>query len=550
MNEGGFKVKSGLQWQDAVSAPVADLSSNSLDDVGGVVYDPNTIGVGDILVWSADADGQGNGGWISSAAPAGGGGESPFVPNTSDAGKMDGHLIPDANNTYDIGSAEFKIRDLYVSDASLWVGDMHKISVSDGKMRFLKRRTDKVPSRAEVNDFVADPADGNRLKYSSNGSDQFNGGTALDGVPLESFSLAQWKRYEQEKGLAQDVYDKDEELDWEQDDAQVDSYIVKKTNQNTSYLKKFHVAVDNKTANTPQPNGSGNAFYIDGVPQPELRLKAGTYRFYQMHISNKQPMVHPLGFYDQETGGGLVAGQNFRKEAGNVSFPSQNEYSASLSASNDLNGDGHYVELVVDSSLPAEFWYQCGNHPQMGWKVINEAAGSGGGASDLDDLNNVDLSNGLENGDGLIYEGGQFVPKPVMQGEIISVKHVANNNPNSFDLVSDLQGGIGGRILLDLDNNTNGLDIEIDLEALETNRPKTMNFEIFSKGTTPFDVKVYNSDSVGPRTLNSMVSPEITLDGSANNQNGEEELITIGEGQMMLLYCDGANWYYEIRAGL
>ena len=99
-----------------------------------VVYDPNTIGVGDILVWSADADGQGNGGWISSAAPAGGGGESPFVPNTSDAGKMDGHLIPDANNTYDIGSAEFKIRDLYVSDASLWVGDMHKISVSDGKI--------------------------------------------------------------------------------------------------------------------------------------------------------------------------------------------------------------------------------------------------------------------------------------------------------------------------------------------------------------------------------------------------------------------------------
>ena len=77
-----------------------------------------------------------------------------------------------------------------------------------------------------------------------------------------------------------------------------------------------------------------------------------------------------------------------------------------------------------------------------------------------------------------------------------------------------------------------------------------MNFEIFSKGTTPFDVKVYNSDSVGPRTLNSMVSPEITLDGSANNQNGEEELVTIGEGQMMLLYCDGANWYYEIRAGL
>jgi hypothetical protein len=37
--------------------------------------------------------------------------------------QMAGHIIPDANNTYDIGSAEYKIRDLYVSDNTIYMGD-------------------------------------------------------------------------------------------------------------------------------------------------------------------------------------------------------------------------------------------------------------------------------------------------------------------------------------------------------------------------------------------------------------------------------------------
>ena len=34
---------------------------------------------------------------------------------------MKGHIIPDTNDPYDIGSAEYKIRDMYVSDNSLWI---------------------------------------------------------------------------------------------------------------------------------------------------------------------------------------------------------------------------------------------------------------------------------------------------------------------------------------------------------------------------------------------------------------------------------------------
>jgi hypothetical protein len=59
---------------------------------------------------------------------------------------MDGHIIPAINDTYDIGSADSKIRDLYVADNSLWVGDMHKVSISNGKLKFRKRKTNVVPS--------------------------------------------------------------------------------------------------------------------------------------------------------------------------------------------------------------------------------------------------------------------------------------------------------------------------------------------------------------------------------------------------------------------
>lgn len=54
-------------------------------------------------------------------------------------GTMTAHIIPDTNAAYDLGNAEYKIRHLFLSDNSLWVGDEHKISIVDGKMKFKKR---------------------------------------------------------------------------------------------------------------------------------------------------------------------------------------------------------------------------------------------------------------------------------------------------------------------------------------------------------------------------------------------------------------------------
>ena len=55
---------------------------------------------------------------------------------------LGGHMIPSVDNQYDIGSAENKIRDMYVSDNSLWIGDKAKISFdnTEDKLTFRKRK--------------------------------------------------------------------------------------------------------------------------------------------------------------------------------------------------------------------------------------------------------------------------------------------------------------------------------------------------------------------------------------------------------------------------
>lgn len=48
-------------------------------------------------------------------------------------GVMSGHLIPDANEVYDIGSAAYKVRHLFLSDNSLNIGDQ-AVTLQDGKI--------------------------------------------------------------------------------------------------------------------------------------------------------------------------------------------------------------------------------------------------------------------------------------------------------------------------------------------------------------------------------------------------------------------------------
>ena len=66
--------------------------------------------------------------WVSTSGPAGATGPAGSSYSDSDVGSylngnLSNHIIPDSHDTYDIGSAAYKIRDLYVSDNSIHIGD-------------------------------------------------------------------------------------------------------------------------------------------------------------------------------------------------------------------------------------------------------------------------------------------------------------------------------------------------------------------------------------------------------------------------------------------
>ena len=60
--------------------------------------------------------------------------------------EVTGHILPSQNEQYDLGSAEKKVRHLFLSDNSLWLGDANKIDTSSGSVKTKKRKKTVVPS--------------------------------------------------------------------------------------------------------------------------------------------------------------------------------------------------------------------------------------------------------------------------------------------------------------------------------------------------------------------------------------------------------------------
>ena len=59
--------------------------------------------------------------------------------------RIAGHILPTVNDTYDIGSAEYKIRHLFLGNTSLWLGDETRITFTGGKMKFRRRKKNALP---------------------------------------------------------------------------------------------------------------------------------------------------------------------------------------------------------------------------------------------------------------------------------------------------------------------------------------------------------------------------------------------------------------------
>lgn len=109
-----FKFGDGSTAWTSLSYSIGDTSIplNGLTDVAA--QSPND---GDVIQYDSA-----NSKWVT-AAPASGGSYGDSDVSSYLNGGWNFHLIPDTNATYDIGSAEKKVRHFYLSPNSLTIGD-------------------------------------------------------------------------------------------------------------------------------------------------------------------------------------------------------------------------------------------------------------------------------------------------------------------------------------------------------------------------------------------------------------------------------------------
>ena len=142
---------------------VAQAAGTFVGDKGDLFFDPDaatpTIKISDGVTPGGRDISSASGGVQSEIADAGAGGGEEKVKCSSDAVSFEtqgtarwnvtsgGHILPVTNSVYDLGSAEYKVRHLFLSSNSLWIGDDHKVDVEGGKMKFRKRKKDGVPKK-------------------------------------------------------------------------------------------------------------------------------------------------------------------------------------------------------------------------------------------------------------------------------------------------------------------------------------------------------------------------------------------------------------------
>ena len=119
------------------------------------------------------------------------------------------HIIPTTNAAFDVGSPDYKIRDIFVDNNSMWVGDAAKIAFSGGKMKFKRRKLNKTPK------FVKELA----IAHSIPGvTDEATAGAAAvtylkahfpsDGIgTLTDLKLQHWKAYTKSIDATKEISD-------------------------------------------------------------------------------------------------------------------------------------------------------------------------------------------------------------------------------------------------------------------------------------------------------------------------------------------------------
>tara|TARA_X000001388_G_scaffold68014_1_gene55538 strand:- start:351 stop:1367 length:1017 start_codon:yes stop_codon:yes gene_type:complete len=123
----------------------------------------------------------------------------------------------------------------------------------------------------------------------------------------------------------------------------------------SSAPKIINVTVASKSGLHPyQGQGSSNAYYLDGLESPALRLSGvdSSYKYYyRFDQSDSSNSTHPLRFY-------LEAAKT-------------TAYTTGVTTNGTAGSSGAYTQIAVDSETPNILYYQCSSHGYMGNHVTS-----------------------------------------------------------------------------------------------------------------------------------------------------------------------------------
>ena len=122
--------------------------------------------------------------------------------------EINGHILPSANAQYDLGNAEYKIRHLFLSDNSLWLGDDSKVTTGSGKPEFRKRkkRDGFVPSTL-ITTLLNQGLISQNSQAAAHALNWFNANVyEPDKADLSEVTLAQWYQYAIAIGIDTEIY--------------------------------------------------------------------------------------------------------------------------------------------------------------------------------------------------------------------------------------------------------------------------------------------------------------------------------------------------------
>ena len=250
----------------------------------------------------------------------GGNTEHVRIQGSTSTMQISGHIIPTSNEQYDIGSAAFKIRDMYVSDNSLWIGDDTKLSVTGGELKFRKRNTGVVPKG------ITD--------MGGSGSAALSHAGVAD---IKNMKLQHWVDYAKSVDAAKttkDVFTDDAE------------------NYETSAIKALNASNvmtigTTKTFVVTVSDASGaNKYYIDGYIKQSLTLHR--HQTYIFDLSSSTLGEHPFVFQTTNTNDGTTNGTNY---------------------DTGITNSGTLRTFVVPADAPATLYYYCTQHSGMGGTI-------------------------------------------------------------------------------------------------------------------------------------------------------------------------------------